>query len=145
MASWPPAAVTIREPEDQCDRQRGDSQRLRQANAFMANAIAPDRQPASTANDSQEEPGRFPLLLRPARDTDRRLRGLSLPISLASIKFTRPLRAYGSVSTCTQGRASDGLDSAARFGGEARDDVRDRPAPRRNQGSECGLSAGPPA
>ena len=33
------------------------SQRLRQANAFMANAIAPDRQPASTANDSQEERG----------------------------------------------------------------------------------------
>ena len=82
MASWPPAAVTIREPEDKCDRQRGDSQRQRQANASMANAMAPDRQPASTANDSQEERGASHCCCDP-RDTDRRLRRLSLPISLA--------------------------------------------------------------
>ena len=119
MAKWPPAAVTIREPEDKCDRQRGDSQRLRQANAFMANAMAPDRQPASTANDSQEERGASHCCCDPRATQTAGFAGSRYRSRWRSIKFTRPLRAHGSVSTCTQGRASDGLDSAARFGGEA--------------------------
>ena len=115
MASWPPAAVTIREPEDKCDR---DSQRQRQANASMANAMAPDRQPASSANDSQEERA-LPTAAATRATQTAGFAGSRYRSRWRSIKFTRPLRAHGSVSTCTQGRASDGLDSAGGFGGEA--------------------------
>jgi hypothetical protein len=101
MASWPPAAVTIRGPEDKCDRQRGDSQRQRQANVSMANAMAPDRQPASTANDSQEERGASHCCCDP-RDTDRRLRRLSLPISLALDQVHAAAKGlWGSVNVYT--------------------------------------------
>ena len=118
MASWPPAAVTIREPEDKCDRQRGDSQRQCQADASMANAMAPDRQPASTANDSQEERA-LPTAAATRTTQTAGFAGSRYRSRWRSIKFTRPLRAHGSVSTCTQGRASDGLYSAGGFGGEA--------------------------
>jgi hypothetical protein len=118
MASWPPAAVTIREPENKCDRQRGDSQRQRQADASMANRDGPDREPASTANDSQKGQALPNAAANRATQTAG-FAGSRYRSRRRSIKFTRPLRAHGSVSACTQGRASEGLDTAGGFGGEA--------------------------